>query len=117
LHFVELDEFRADWQGLGLDVEHDLLALQWELMAAPAKGDLIVGTGGLRKLRFSPPAFPQGNSGGIRVCYCYWPQHFLILLVMAYPKSRKADLSAAERSAIRKYMERTEKWLKGRNDP
>jgi hypothetical protein len=54
LHFVELDEFRDDWQKLGLDVEDDLLALQLRLMRDPAEGDLIVGTGGLRKLRFAP---------------------------------------------------------------
>ena len=111
LQFVELDEFRDDWEQLGLDVEDDLLALQMQLMWNPAEGDVIVGTGGLRKLRFAPPTRSGGKRGGIRVCYCWWPQHFLILLVLAFGKSRKSDLTAAERAAIGRYLERTEQWL------
>src|SRR5262245_1564892 len=84
LHFVELDEFGHDWEQLGLDIETDLLDLQVQLMANPAEGDVIVGTGGLRKLRFAPPTRSGGKRGGIRVCYCWWPRHWLILLVMAY---------------------------------
>jgi len=111
LHFVELDEFRSDWERLGLDVEGDLLALQMQLMGNPDGGPVIAGSGGLRKLRFAPPAWPTGKRGGVRVCYCWWPKHWMILLVMAYEKSRKSDLSATERASIRRYLERTERWL------
>jgi hypothetical protein len=114
LHFVELDEFRGDWELLGLDVENDLLALQVQLMWNPAEGDVIAGAGGLRKLRFAPPSQSAGKRGSVRVCYCWWPRHWLILLVIAYGKSRKSDLNAAERNGIRRYLERTEQWLENR---
>ena len=34
LHFVETDEFRDDWENLGMDVETDLYALQVAIMSA-----------------------------------------------------------------------------------
>ena len=42
-------------------------SLQEELTVNPSKGDVIQGTGGLRKIRF---AFEnRGKSGSVRVCY------------------------------------------------
>jgi putative transcriptional regulator len=90
LHFVELDEFRADWLSLGLDVEHDLLALQWELMASPANGALIVGTGGLRKLRFSPACVSSGQER--------WDSRLLLLLAATLPDSAGHGVSQNEES-------------------
>jgi hypothetical protein len=117
LHFVELDEFRSDWERLGLDAEDDLLSLQAALMHDPAAGDVIAGTGGLRKLRFAPPGRGVGKRGAIRVCYVWWPQHWLVLLVKAYGKSEKADLTAGERQGIQHYLERIERWLANRQKP
>ena len=74
LHFVELDEFGADWERLGLDVESDLLALQHALMLNPMAGDLVPGTGGLRKLRFSPPALEQGQTRRFAGLLCAFPR-------------------------------------------
>ena len=59
LHFVELDEFGADWERLGLDVEVDLAALQHDLMLNPMAGDLVQGTGGSKAPLLSP-ALEQG---------------------------------------------------------
>jgi hypothetical protein len=114
LHFVELDEFRADWEGLGLDVENDLLALQLVLMHDPSAGAVIAGTGGLRKLRFAPPGRSAGKRGSLRVCYVWWPEYWLILLVMVYGKSAKQDLTAHEKRGIRQYIHRIEQWLADR---
>ena len=111
LHFVELDEFGADWEKLRLDVEFDLAALQHELMLDPMAGDLIQGTGGLRKLRFSPPRWSVGKRGALRVCYAYFPEFWTILLMMAYAKGVQANLTAAEKKGIHKFLGRTEKWL------
>jgi hypothetical protein len=60
LHFVELDEFGADWERLGLDVDVDLAALQHELMLNPMAGDLVPGTGGPAKAPLLSPALEQG---------------------------------------------------------
>ena len=108
---LELDEFGADWERLGLDVEVDLAALQHELMLNPMVGDLVPGTGGLRKLRFAPPRWNKGKRGALRVCYAYFFEFWTILLMMAYAKGVQGNLTAAEKRGIHKYLQRTEKWL------
>jgi len=75
LHFVELDEFRDDWEQLGLDVEGDLWALQILIMRNPGGTPVIPETGGLRKMRFAPGRWNTGKSGAVRVCYVYFPDH------------------------------------------
>jgi hypothetical protein len=44
-----------------------LLALQIHLLQHPEVGDLVRGSGGVRKMRWSLPG--RGKSGGIRVIY------------------------------------------------
>ena len=64
--FVELPIFRSRWDDLGLD-DSDLRRLQMELLEDPKVGDVMRGTGGVRKMRF---AFEhKGKSGGVRVIY------------------------------------------------
>lgn len=115
VHFVELDEFSDDWQRLGLNLEDDLSALQFAIMANPKGCPVIPGTGGLRKLRFAPCRWNAGKSGGVRVCYVYFESHWHVLLVLVYGKGEQEDLADAEKRAIRKYIRRTEKYLSERN--
>jgi hypothetical protein len=115
LHFVETDEFGHDWKGLGLDVERDLWALQVSIMRAPDAAPLIQNTGGLRKLRFSPPEWTRGKSGAVRVCYAYFPKHWTILLVMAYRKVEKDTISSREKLGIKQYLAQIEAWLDKRS--
>ena len=68
--FVELPAFerhRADY----LD-EAAFSLLQCELMRNPAVGDVIEGTGGLRKMRFADKRRGKGKRGGLRVIYYWW---------------------------------------------
>jgi hypothetical protein len=62
--------FEAEWVELGLGDE-DLARLQAGLVADPAAGDVVPGTGGVRKVRFAPAG--RGKSGGVRVCYSTSP--------------------------------------------
>src|SRR5688572_26057880 len=87
LHLVELDEFVQDWDKLGLNDDDDMWALQLEIMRAPERAPLVQGTGGLRKLRFAPPRWKSGKSGAARVCYVYFREHGIVLLVMAYART------------------------------
>ena len=50
--FIELPIFKSRWEALGLN-EEDLLRLQVELLADPKAGDVMQGTGGVRKMRFA----------------------------------------------------------------
>jgi hypothetical protein len=116
LHFIELDEFRQDWEGLGLDVETDLWELQNEIMSDPEGPPVVPGTGGLRKMRFAPSRWRIGKRGAIRVCYVYFKPHWTVLLLIAYGKNRKENLSASEQRAIARYIHVIERWFESRNE-
>lgn len=92
--FVHGGAFDEDWESLGLG-DGDLARLQHALVADPEAGTVIPGTGGLRKLRFAPPG--AGKSGGLRVCYALIPGRGIVLLMAAYGKTTKANLTAAEK--------------------
>jgi hypothetical protein len=74
-------------------------------MTNPKGHPVVKGTGGLRKIRFSPTGTPHGKSGSHRACYVYYEEFGIVLLVTAYPKNRKDDLSAADRNTIRRMIE------------
>jgi hypothetical protein len=65
LSFLHTKKFDADWADLGLS-DGDLARLQNALIADPTAGDVIAGTGGLRKSRFARAG--EGKSGSLRVC-------------------------------------------------
>jgi hypothetical protein len=111
LHFVELDEFADDRQSLGLDREIDLWDLEIVIMENPEAGDEVPGAGGLRKLRFGRRGQRKGKRSGVRVCYVYFPDHATVLLVLAYGKGAKSDLSPREKSYIQTYIAQTRTWL------
>ncbi|MHB1035186.1 MAG: hypothetical protein ACYC35_10465 [Pirellulales bacterium] len=106
LHFIEATVFTKRWEALGLDDDRDLTTLQLCIMSSPTGAPVIKGTGGLRKLRFSPPEANVGKSGGLRVCYVYFEEYGIVFLVYVYTKHEKDDLGAGERNAIREYIQR-----------
>jgi hypothetical protein len=105
--FVELDGFTDDWRGMKL-LDDDLHALQLAIMAKPKGAPVIEGTSRLRKIRYAPLRSGKGKSGGNRVCYVYFEEYSVVLLVLAYPKNEKDDLSDAEKKAIKKLIENIE---------
>ena len=93
--FVELPVFRERWQDLGL-TDADLIRLQAELLADPKVGDVMRGTGGVRKMRF---AFEhKGKSGGVRVVYVDFEVYEKIYLITAYTKKEKENLTKEEQN-------------------
>lgn len=61
-------------------------------------GDLIVGTGGVRKVRFS--AKRKGKSGGVRVIYYFHDVDLPIYALLIYGKNERLDLTASQRKSI-----------------
>lgn len=108
--FVMTKEFDKNWASMGL-TDDDLSALQQELISNSQKGDLMQGTGGLRKMRFAFEG--KGKSGSARVCYVDFAVYEKIYLITAYPKSEKENLSKAERNAIATVIAQLEKSLRG----
>lgn len=113
LHFVYLDEFKDDWKKLHGNDEDEmaLWALEILIMTNPTGGDVIPGTGGLRKIRFAAEEQNRGKSGADRICYAYFPSHHIVLMVMAFSKNTQLNISMEEKQGIKKYLKATEKWL------
>lgn len=118
LNFCEMQGFIQDWGALHLGVEFDLLALQVGIMANPRSGNLIRGTGGLRKLEFTPPhglgGKKRGKRNSCRVCYVYFEEFHTVLLVAAYAKGRKEDLTENEKTIFKQAIAKIHEHLSSR---
>lgn len=100
--FIEISSFTQALRQLLTDDEYR--RFQQFLLANPLAGDVIQGTGGLRKVRWTLGA--QGKRGGVRVIYYFAAARQQILLLMVYPKSRKDDLSKDDKADLRKIVEK-----------
>lgn len=69
------------------------------LLVAPRAGDLVPGTGGVRKLRAQLPG--QGKRGGARVIYLYIEIRDRVYFLLAYAKNEQVDLTATQKQALR----------------
>ena len=77
--------------------------LQASLTGRPDAGAVIPGTGGLRKVRWAGSG--RGKRGGIRVIYFWHQATARILLLLAYAKNERDDLSEAQKRALRHIIE------------
>lgn len=71
--------------------------------ARPEAGDLIQGTGGIRKLRWARGG--RGKSGGVRVIYYFHSERLPLYLLTVFGKGEKADLGKAERNELAKLVQ------------
>ena len=97
--FVELPAFakyRADY----LDDE-GFRSLQTLLLENPDAGDVIEGTGGLRKLRYGDARRGKGKRGGLRVIYYWWSAGLQFWLFTLYDKDEADDLSTKEKKLLK----------------
>lgn len=78
------------------DIERELAILT--LSANPEVGDLMVGTGGCRKVRIAGRG--KGKSGGYRLVTFYRATSGEIFLLTVFSKGERANLSKAERNAL-----------------
>ncbi len=77
--------------------------MQLYLVAFPEAGNVIPGTGGLRKFRWA--AKGRGKRGGARIIYFWQRTSETLLLLFAYPKNERGDLSTAQKRALRALVE------------
>ena len=102
--FVETLRFTREVQRILTDDEYT--KLQWRLIEFPHAGDVIPGSGGLRKIRFS--AKGKGTRGGARVIYYFAVSRDRIFMLDIYPKNEKSDLDAAQ---LKQVAEIVKEWL------
>lgn len=72
--------------------DHEYSELQQFLMQDPEVGELVPGSGGVRKVRWARPG--MGKRGGLRIIYFvrYQPNEFWMLTL--YAKSKREDIPA-----------------------
>jgi mRNA-degrading endonuclease RelE of RelBE toxin-antitoxin system len=91
-----IDEYLSD---------DEFAALQLYMIVNPEAGDLIKGSGGVRKLRWSGSG--RGKRGGIRVIYYLRLQQGQIWLLTAYAKNVRDTISGAMLRKIKEELDAT----------
>ena len=100
MRFVETPVFTRALLDLLSDDEYR--SLQLALMLRPDAGDLIPGSGGLRKFRWSLSG--KGKRGGTRLIY-YWQRGGeVIYMLYIYAKSRQVDLTREQMKTLSKLV-------------
>ncbi len=94
---VETPEFLSSARKLMSEDECTLLVDH--LAHNPSEGDLIPGTGGVRKLRWSLEG--RGKRGGARVIYFYHSANLPLFALTAYAKNRQDDLTQEQRDGFK----------------
>ncbi len=74
-----------------------------EISKNPLIGDIMEGTGGVRKVRFAGRG--KGKSGGYRTVHYFAGDDAPVLLLALINKGERANLSTAERNALRVELE------------
>jgi len=69
----------------------------------PDAGDVIPGSGGVRKVRWGRSG--SGKRGGVRVAYYYHDDSMPLFLLTVYAKNRRENLSPAELASMRKLIQ------------
>ncbi|MCC2666853.1 MAG: hypothetical protein K0R24_1889 [Gammaproteobacteria bacterium] len=83
--------------------DEDYRELQEFLIEQPDAGDLIQGTGGLRKLRWTLDN--KGKRSGIRIIYYWQVSKNQIYFFTLYAKNEMSNLSAKEKKALKLMLE------------
>ena len=96
--FTRLHESYLDDEGLR--------ALQNTLLNNPEAGDVIEGTGGLRKVRHADARRGKGKRGGLRVIYFWWKAGAQFWLYTVYNKDTMDNLSPQGRVELKGMLKR-----------
>jgi len=71
--------------------EESYRLLQVHLLHRPDAGDIIRGSGGIRKIRWAPSG--SGKRGGARVIYYWAVPKETVLMLFAFEKGERDDLN------------------------
>ena len=98
---IETSVFTRQVQKLLTDDEYQ--KLQLALVERPDMGAILVGSGGLRKVRWSISG--RGKRGGVRVIYYWAVEQRRLLMLLIYPKSERDNLSHEQLQMLKKIIE------------
>jgi len=100
LEFIETTGFSKLRENYLNNTQFNLLQLY--LIKLPDAGDVIRGSGGVRKLRWGLPG--QGKRGGLRIVYYWISKDEQILFLTAYRKTEAGDLSTEAIKEMRRLV-------------
>jgi len=81
-----------------------------EIARTPDKGEVIPGTGGVRKLRFAIKG--KGKRSGARVVYYYYNEDNPVFLFNIYEKGQRIDLTPDEKKYLYNVIQKMKKNMK-----
>ena len=96
---------------LSVEEQEDLIAY---LSEQPNAGDLIQGTGGIRKLRWARG--DKGKSGGVRVIYYFHSEIMPLYLLAIFGKNEKANITAEEKKILSKAVKELVEYWRQKNE-
>ncbi len=74
------------------------------MLKDPEAGDVITGTGGLRRVRHGDANRGKGKRGGLRIIYYWWGPKRQFWLFTLYDKDELDNLSETEKSTLKKLL-------------
>lgn len=86
--------------------EDDYTLFQQYLLEHPEAGDVVQGSGGVRKVRWARAG--TGKSSGVRVCYYTRNAAGQILLLVIFAKSVRASIPGALLKQIKEMLDHDE---------
>lgn len=110
--FIESREFTRRFEALrsaGELTDEDLSALQIQLIEDPSTGDLVQGSGGVRKVRMALPARGRGKSFGVRAFVLDLAMRKHTHLLTLFGKNESSDLSPPEKKLVKQLAEAIKK--------
>ena len=96
MKIAQTTRYLKDMKRLGATA-FDMGKLEQAIANNPEAGNVIPGLGGIRKLRFSLGG--RGKRGGGRAIYFLMVSDDLAVMLFAYAKSGKEDMTPAEKKA------------------
>ncbi len=93
---IETDAYLSKAEKIMSAAERENVVLM--ISATPLIGDVIPGTGGLRKVRI--PLQGRGKRGGGRVIYWYYNEGYPAILMWAFAKNEVSDLSPTQKKTL-----------------
>ena len=97
--FVELPAFERN--RVAYLTDEAFRDLQNAMLKNPEAGDVITGTGGLRKVRHGDATRGKGKRGGLRIIYYWWEPKRQFWLFTLYDKDELDDLSPKEKAILK----------------
>lgn len=95
---IETESYLRAAKDAGMAEDERIAAV--DLVAAdPESGDVMQGTGGVRKARLAGRG--KGKSGGYRIVWYFGGGDIPVFLITVFGKGEKANLTQGERNALR----------------